>query len=123
MSDITEKTHELLRKCKDAGYERVAIFIRDKRIPKTTKMKDGGWFGLGTVKYPYKVVCGYPEKLGSHPDLPGEIWPKMWQILKDCGLLAGLFFGGAGLGDAHDIHPCFIEDLTAGYYDLLASIK
>ena len=120
MYDITEKTREFLNKCKEAGYERVTIFIRDKRIPKTTKMLDGGWFGVGAGNNPYKVVCGYPEKLGSHPDLPEEIWPKMWGIVKECGLLAGAWLGGMGMGDAHDINPCFCKDLTAGYYDLAA---
>lgn len=120
---MTDKTQEFLDACKKAGYEKVTIFIRDSRVPLTSKskIKDGPWFGMwGRIDgkpielYKHKVVCGYPEQLGKSSVLPGDKWPKMWDIVKNLELTVGLQFGGFGLGDAHDIQPI----LTAGYYDL-----
>lgn len=118
MADITEKTHEFLRKCKQAGYQAVTIFIRDKRVPQTKKLVDGDWFGTGKANSPYKVVCGAPQRLGRHPEFGGTFWPKMWTVVRECGLVNGLYFGGFGLGDAHNINVLFCGDLTPGYYDL-----
>lgn len=39
---MEDRTQGFLSKCKEAGYERVTIYIRDKRIPFTMKIKDGG---------------------------------------------------------------------------------
>ncbi len=122
------KTLEFLKACKEVGYEKVTIFIKDERVPPTMKIKDGCWFGqwgtriINEVQEPYeqythKVVCGYPPKRCENTKLGGS-WPAMWQVVKDCGLVAGLWFGGFGLGDAHDIETTFIEDMDAGYYDL-----
>lgn len=118
--ETTSKTQELLKKCKEAGYEKITIFIRNKNIPATMKIKDGIWFGQNAIMddgqimevYKHKVVCGYPEQRDK------DNWPKMWGIVKDCGLTVGFNMGGFGLGDAHDVHPMFCEELTAGYYEL-----
>ncbi len=117
-------TQEFLKKCKEAGYEKVTIFIRDKRVPLTKRIKDGAYFGSyrpddpEIEEYPHTVVCGCPEQLGTNPSLLGSVWPKMWRIVKECGLTAGMQFGGFGLGDAHNIQSYLREMLTAGYYDL-----
>ena len=122
---MNEKTQQFLAECKKAGYERVAIFVRDKRVPQTTKFKSGVWFGdeprpQDLPNTPINVVCGYPEQLGEHFIYPGSDWPKMWTIVKECELVAGLQFGGFGLGDAHNVRPHLRDALTKGYYDLLA---
>lgn len=127
MAKTVNKTKEFLKKCKEAGYEKVTIFIRDKRVPFTTKIKDGEWFGQyrkledGTVieQYKHKVVCGCPPQRGSHPELPGGSWPKMWAIVKELGLSVGR---GGGFGDSHDIHPDLCGLLTPGYYELQTGI-
>lgn len=44
-TEITEKTREFLLACKKAGYERVTIFIHDKRVPCSVRLRKGstGW--------------------------------------------------------------------------------
>lgn len=120
VNKVDNITKEFLRKCKEAGYEKVTIFVRNKNIPATKKIKDGDWFGQWAKNddgeaievYKHKVVCGHPEQRDE------KGWPKMWGIVKDCGLTAGLQMGGTGLGDAHDINRNLCEMLTAGYYEL-----
>ncbi len=43
--EMTEKTREFLLACKEAGYERVTIFIHDKRVPCSVQIRKGstGW--------------------------------------------------------------------------------
>lgn len=114
MEDITQV---FLAKCKEAGYEKVTIFVADRRVPLSTKIQKQSmgtyWGGIANV--PPKVICGYPEQLNKTKERPA-----MWDIVKECGLTAGLRFGGYGSGDAHDVHPNLVEMLTAGYYDLEA---
>ncbi len=45
IGQITEKTEEFLQACKEAGYERVTIFIHDKRVPDSVVIRKGstGW--------------------------------------------------------------------------------
>ena len=117
---MNEKTKELLLECKKAGYEVVTVFVRDKRVPRSKTIKRGDWFGYGTLKSPYKVICGYPERLGSHWRYSGNNWPKMWSIVKKCGLVIGLDFNGAGMGDCYNIHSSLTETLTPGCYELEA---
>ena len=42
---ITEKTEEFLQACKEAGYERVTIFVHDERVPDSVAIRKGstGW--------------------------------------------------------------------------------
>lgn len=42
---ITKKTQEFLQACKEAGYERVTIFVHDKRVPDSCMIRKGstGW--------------------------------------------------------------------------------
>ncbi len=42
---ITEKTEEFLQACKEAGYERVTIFVHDKRVPDSCMIREAstGW--------------------------------------------------------------------------------
>jgi len=115
---MTKKTRELLLKCKQAGYEKVTIFIRNPQVPLSMRLKNGFWFGFFTPKAPYKVICGHPEQIGMVEGKGDKDHPKMWEIVKQCGLTAGLKFGGLGTGDAHEITPYLIETLTAGYYEL-----
>ena len=119
---MENRTQEFLDECKDAGYERVTIYIADKRVPYSVKIKkqsNGGYWGYGTATNPFRVVCGWPEQTGEHPTLPGNGWPKMWGIVKNLKLN----FGGGGSGDAHDIGLSQIHMLTEGYYDLKADLQ
>ena len=45
IEEITEKTREFLLACKEAGYERVTIFVHDKRVPCSVRLRKGstGW--------------------------------------------------------------------------------
>ncbi len=113
---ITEKTQEFLEACKEAGYERVTIFVHDKRVPESVRIKKesacGSYWGNGKRGDPFRVVCAAPPQRGAHHHLPGVGWPKMWDIVKRTGLHPT----GAGNGDAHNV--LCPETLTAGYYDL-----
>lgn len=42
---VTAKTQEFLRACKEAGYEKVTIFLHDKRVPDSVLIRKGstGW--------------------------------------------------------------------------------
>ncbi len=116
---MTNETKSLLEECKKADYEFVAIFVRDKRVPRTMTIKAGeGWFGWGTGRSPYKVVAAFPEKRCKHFAYKKGLWPAMWSIVKEQGLTAGMSFGGGGLGDAHNVNKVAQETLTAGCYDL-----
>ena len=121
----TEKTEEFLQACKEAGYERVTIFVADKRVPDSVRIKKGsctngpGWYwGTGAPTGPFRVVCGAPEQRGVHATLknvdgqPKMGWPKMWEIVHRLDL----HNRGAGSGDGHDVLCPAL--LTAGYYDL-----
>ena len=118
---ITEKTGEFLQACKEAGYERVTIFVADKRVPDSVRIKgesvSGSYWGNGTKDGPFCVVCAAPQQRGSHPHLPGNNWPKMWHIVKRTGLHPT----GAGNGDAHNV--LCPASLTAGYYDLAELVQ
>ncbi len=113
---ITEKTEELLQACKEAGYERVTVFVADKRVPDSVRIKKeshrGSYWGTGTGNEPFRIVCAAPPQRGPHHHLPGNNWPKMWSIVKRTGLHPS----GAGNGDAHNV--LCPDSLTAGYYDL-----
>ncbi len=115
---ITEKTEEFLQACKEAGYERVTIFIHDKRVPDSVRIKkesvSGSYWGSGTKDRPFCVVCAAPPQREVNPNSRSKrkIWPKMWSIVKR----TGLHYTGAGNGDAHNI--LCPDSLTAGYYDL-----
>ena len=119
---MTEKTKELLLECKKAGYEIVTVFVRDKRVPRSITIKSGSWFGDMSKpdgnKTLIKVICGYPVKLGKHWKYSGSKWPKMWSIIKKCGLTLGLDFHGFGLGDCYNVHPGLVGTLTPGCYEL-----
>ena len=114
---MNEKTKEFLLACKEAGYERVTIFMEDKRVPCSVQIRKGSmgaYWGTGTIGSPFKVVCGAPERLGRHYAYAGETWPQMWSIVKRLELNEG----GAGSRDGHDIAKSKLGLLTAGYYDL-----
>ena len=117
---MTEKTKQLLSECKKAGYKRVAVLVRDKRVPRSKTIESGAWFGdkpqpEDLPNTPINVICACPEQINEEGN------PKMWDIVKNCGLAVGLDFGGQGMGDAHNIYPPFRETLTSGYYDLGAT--
>ena len=121
---ITEKTEEFLQACKEAGYERVTIFVTDKRVPDSVRIKKGScvpgagfYWGWGTKEDPYRVVCGAPKQRGPHHSLPGNNWPKMWEIVHRLDL----HNRGAGSGDGHDV--LCTDILTAGYYDLAELVE
>ena len=111
---MEDKTQEFLKQCKEAGYEKVTIFAKDKRVPRTMTIKAGSWFGNvprpeDLPNTPINVVCGYPERIDD------KGFPKMWAIVKECGLSLQ---GFGGMGDAYSIHPHLHGLLTSGYYDL-----
>lgn len=70
--EITKRTKELLLECKDAGYERITIFVHDKRVPDSVQIRKGstGWNvdedGIfednsgGKYFRPKKTEGGYP---------------------------------------------------------------
>ena len=114
---MTDKTKELLRQCKEAGYEIVTVLVRDEKVPLSEKLKSGAWFGDMPLSEdlpntPIKAICGYPERI----DTKG--WPEMWSIIRSCGLTAGLEYDGLGNSDSMNIHPVFLNDLTPGCYEL-----
>lgn len=120
---ITEKTDEFLQACKEAGYERVTIFVHDKRVPDSVLIKKGSvgdYWGYclpgGLQKTKFKVVCGSPARKGPHPTLKGVNWPAMWGIVRRLGLNSH----GGGNRDGHDVNDVYsnTDPLTAGYYDL-----
>ena len=125
---ITEKTEEFLQACKEAGYERVTIFIADKRVPDSVRIKKGSggsYWGFGPpdslVNPKFKIVCGAPGRTGPHPQLKGNIWPAMWGIVKRIELNSH----GNGSGDGHDVGELYSKytPLTAGYYDLAELVQ
>lgn len=108
-----EETIKFLSACKKAGYERITIGVADKRVPISVKIKKesrGGYWG-GILNVPTKVVCGWPEQLKN-----GR--PKIWSIVKTCGLTAGLRLNGCGSADSHEVRQG--HTLIRGYYDLMA---
>lgn len=115
---ITEKTAEFLRACKEAGYEHVTIFVTDKRVPDSVRIKKesvcGSYWGSGTKHDPFRVVCAAPPQREADPKSCSKrkIWPVMWSIVKK----TGLHNAGAGNGDAHNV--LCPQAITAGYYDL-----
>ncbi len=120
--ETTEETKEFLGKCKTAGYEFVAILCRDKRVPRSMTIRAGAWFGdlpLPTGdRSPIRVVSAYPEQRSKHFSHKIGLWPKLWNIVNECGFANGMCFGGFGLGDAHEVNSLTRSRLTAGCYDL-----
>ncbi len=123
---MTEKTREFLEECEKAGYKTIAVLVRDKRVPRSVSIKPGPWFGdepafNGTTS-PIKVVCAVPERKGEHFAYPGNSWPKIWSIVKKCGLVNGMIMGGFGTGnpggDCTSINEKLIGGLTLGCYEL-----
>jgi hypothetical protein len=120
---MEDRTQEFLKACKEAGYERVTIYIADKRVPLSKRLEKeskamgaGGsyWGARPCTPIPLKVVCGFPERIGACPGLPGEGWPLMWGIVKNLGLN----FEGGGSGDSYGVHKSLVGLLQSGYYDL-----
>ena len=137
---MEDRTQELLKKCKEAGYETVAIFISDPRVPKSEEYEkeanrrnsDGRlsplcWFGdwssykdenkeIQHVIEPH-LVCCHPPQI-DHPgegSEGGDIgrWPKIWRIGKEMSIRTG-----GAYGDTIKIRTSSMESLTAGFYDL-----
>lgn len=121
MVEIATKTKELLERCRQVGYEKVTIFIEDARVPASKKIKKvdrrpghichGTYWG-GVQCIPKKMICAHPKQRDD------KGFPKIWPIVKDCGLTVGLYMGGFGCGEAHDINQHFCVNLTEGYYEL-----
>jgi len=120
---MNERTKQLLLECKKAGYERVTIFIADKRVPDSVKIEKEStnreYWGFGTREHPHKIVCGSPDVSGDCPGLPTtkqdgtpHTWPAMWGVVKRSSDLRG----GAGKLNGHSIKNTSLLD--AGYYDL-----
>lgn len=143
---ITEKTAEFLQACKEAGYERITIFVHNKRVPDSCMIREAstGWKadedGLHEHPDTGKMVFGVRKR-------PGACFGSYWGIgNRDdpfkvvCGAPAqssidprlsgkktcpamweivhrlGLHSRGAGHGEGHDVLCPAV--LTAGYYDL-----
>ncbi len=129
---MTGKTKELLLELKEVGYEKVAIFVHDKRIPISVQVREGSTgrkidddgiqddgkfypkrlfqgthWGHGTDMCPFRVISATPKQLDN------ESWPKIWGIVRKLN-----FSDGNGSGDSIAITPNRVKLLTAGYYDL-----
>ncbi len=143
---ITEKTEEFLRACKEAGYERVTIFVHDKRVPDSCMIRESstGWKadedGLrenphtGKIEFSLnpKIINtrgsywgmgrgGSPFKIVCGSPARTAINPRL-SGNKSCPAMwkivhkLGLNYRGAGHGEGHDV--LCPASLTAGYYDL-----
>ena len=111
---MTETTQEFLAECKKAGYERIAIFIKDERVPASM---------LYSPKYQRKstqsplgvVVSADPPRKGPHPGYKTkDRYPAIWGIVKRLSLNPS----GAGFDQNHHIADSLTILLTPGYYDL-----
>ena len=79
---ITEKTEEFLLACKDAGYEKVTIFVHDKRVPDSCMIRktstgwdadeDGMWLNPETDEMEFR----------AKPGVPGSCWGTYWGLGK-----------------------------------------
>lgn len=127
---MENRTQELLKKCKEAGYEKVAIFCADERVPESVKYekvantRTGGrlspfcWFGnlenardendvLQFSLVPHLVCCHPPKR-----DKDGlKEYPSIWRIGDEMSIR-----NGGACGDTIKIRDT--ESLTAGFYDL-----
>ncbi len=143
---ITEKTEEFLQACKEAGYERVTIFVHDKRVPDSCMIREAstGWKADEDGLHPHpdtgEMVFGIRRRPGAGV---GSYWgtgktddpfkvvcgaPAQTTIdprttgRKTCPAMweivhrLGLCHRGAGHGEGHDVLCSSV--LTAGYYDL-----
>lgn len=137
---MEDRTAELLKKCKEAGYETVAIFISDPRVPESEKYEktantrsDEGrlsplcWFGNWSsykdeneeVQYviePHLVCCHPPRTDREGKGAEGGMlarWPSIWRIGKEMSIRTG-----GAYGDTIKIRSSLMESLTAGFYDL-----
>ncbi len=126
---MEDRTQELLKKCKEAGYEQVAIFIYDPRVPESEGHEKTGsvWFGEKEIYtdgdgrrqiriVPHLVCCHPPQT--DRPGKGGEggdiaRWPSIWRIGKEMSIKAG-----GACGDTIKIRTSLMESLTAGFYDL-----
>lgn len=93
---MNELTIKFLKLCKEAGYKRVAIGVKDGRI----------------------AVCrdwpfNYENSVFASPDIRGrgEWEPKIWEILDELGLADY----GCGNGQQHQVPP---NTLETGIYKL-----
>lgn len=112
--EMTNETRELLVACREAGYETVAIFCEDKRVPESKNFKN--------TSYPYhrgslRLVCGSPPQRdepqqGAEGGVSGP-WPKMWRIVKE----QRLAHSGNGYGDCFPVCEDLMHTLTAGCYE------
>ena len=143
---ITEKTEEFLRACKEAGYERVTIFVHDKRVPDSCMIRKSstGWDDeedgmretLSTGKMEFHLNPEIINTVGTYWGLGRRDFPfkvvcgappqrgshptlktnGLWPKMWGIVKELGLHNAGAGHGDGHDVLCPAV--LTAGYYDL-----
>lgn len=121
---LKEKTVELLKELKNAGYETVAIFCRDPRCPVSMEILDGEYFGdgqanpvTGKVHNPYRCVCAHPETIGE------DGRPKIWAIMHRLGLTAGQRYGGDSYRDSKIVLGSIRHLLDEGFYDLSKDVQ
>jgi len=92
---MNKLTIKFLKLCKEAGYTRVAIGVRDGRIREFRN-------------WPF----GYENSVFAYPDIceKKEGWPKIWGIVEKLGI-----WNGCGNGQQTQIKP---DKLTPGSYSL-----
>lgn len=145
ITNVTEKTEEFLQACKEAGYERVTIFVHDKRVPDSCMIRKSstGWGAdedgmrenqkTGEMEFApnHKVISCHGTYWGlgrdnrpfkvvcGTPHQKGEhpaFGGTGWPKMWGIVKRLGLHNRGAGHGDGHDVRCTDL--LTAGYYDL-----
>ena len=144
---MNERTKELLLECKKAGYERVTIFVADKRVPDSIRIRKGstGWnadengmfeiddimkfcpkenyrgtyWGRGPLEEYSKVICGAPDRSGPCPELPDKKPDGTSHTWPAMwGIIKNSEFVKSGFGSGNGHEVDSRGTLDAGYYDL-----
>ena len=130
MKETSKETRVLLAELKKVGYERVTVYVSDKRVPDSVRIKRRSFGGQpGKADYgaywgredtqgfsPPRVVCAAPKLHGECQGLPGNQWPKIWDVFEKSDLMGT--GGSSGNGQGFSVGSGCIHLLTAGYYEL-----
>lgn len=144
---MTEETKKLLLECKKAGYERVTIFVADKRVPDSVRIRKGstGWnadedgmfkidgimkfvpkegysgsyWGRRPLDLYSKIICGAPDISGDCPGLPTHKTDGTSHTWPAMwGIIKNSEFVRGGYGSGNSHQVDCCGTLDPGYYDL-----